>query len=162
MNVADVLMVHCSIMIGSMTEGCTWCNQTWGRQTEKEKKSLLAITPEDERTFSLGVLRSWRRVLPQLCCSCLNSIQSVKRKTRLWWPLTPQTMAAVNNSSFLAHTVMLFTLKINKAHGFPGDICSPRVTVGPQGEAKAGVSFHVCTCREMCSVARNRTQRCSF
>lgn len=116
-------MVHC-IIIGSMTEGCMWCNQTWGRQTEKKKKkSLWAITPKDERTSSLGVLRNWRRVLPQLCRSCLNSIRSMKRKTRLWWPLTPETMVAVNNSSFLAHTVTLFTLKIDKAHGFPGDIC---------------------------------------
>lgn len=55
--------------------------------------------------------------------------------------------------SFLAYTVTLFTLKINKAHGFPGDICSPRVRVGPQGQAKAGIGFHICTYREMCCVA---------
>lgn len=41
MNVVAVLMVHCSIMIGSMIEGCTRCNQTWGRQTEKEEKEFM-------------------------------------------------------------------------------------------------------------------------
>lgn len=55
--------------------------------------------------------------------------------------------------SFLAYTVTLFTLKINKAHGFLGDICSPRLTVGPQGKAKAEIGFHICTCREICYVA---------
>lgn len=144
MSVVGVLMVHCIVVIGSMTEGCMWCNQTWGRQTEKgEKKSLLAITAEDERTSSLGVLRSWRRVLPQLCCSCLNSIQSVKRKTRLRWPLTPQTMAAVNNSSFLARTVALFALKIDKAHGFPGDICLPQATTTGQSQGRGSASAFV-------------------
>lgn len=91
MNVVGVLMMHCTIMVGSMNEDCARCNQTWGRQTESGKKTLWAITPQDERTFSLGVLQSWRRVLPQLCCSCLNSIHNVKRKTLLWWPPTPQT-----------------------------------------------------------------------
>lgn len=152
MNVVGVLMAHCSITVGSMNEGCAWCNQTSGRQTERGKKSLWAITPKDERTFSLGVLRSWRRVLPQLCWSCLNSMQNAKRKTQLRWPLTPQSLAVVNNSGFLVHRVMLFALRINKPHGFPGDICAPQVTVGAQGEPKARMSF-LCTCREMCFVA---------
>lgn len=65
----------------------------------------------------------------------------------------PTDYGSVNNSSFLAHRVTLFTLKINKAQGFPGDICSPRVTVGPQDEAKARIGFRICTCREMCFVA---------
>lgn len=117
------------------------------------KKTLWAITPADERTFSLGVLQSWRRVLPQLCCSCLNSIHNVKRKTRLGSPLTPETLAPINNSSFLAHTVMLFTLRINKLHGFPGDICSQQVMVGGLSEPKAGICFLICICREMCLVA---------
>lgn len=117
------------------------------------KKTLWAITLADERTFSLGVLQSWRRVLPQLCCSCLNSIHNVKRKTRLGWPLTPQTLVPINNSSFLAHTVVLFTLRINKVHGFPGDICSQQAMVGPQSEPNAGIRFLICIYREMCFVA---------
>lgn len=92
-------------------------------------------------------------MLPQLCCPCLNSIHNVKRKTRLGSPLTPQTLAPINNSSFLAHAVMLFTLRINKLHGFPGDICSQQVTVGPLSEPKAGIRFLICICREMCFVA---------
>lgn len=84
------------------------------RQKEKERWSCWVVTPEDERTFSLGVLEWWRRVLPQLCCSCLNSIQDFKRKTQLGWLLTQQALAMVNNSSSVAHVIVLFTLRINK------------------------------------------------
>lgn len=72
MNVVGVLMVHCSIMIGSMTEGCMWCNQTWGRQTEKEKKKFMGHYSWRWKNLLSGCPSSWRRVLPQLCCSCLN------------------------------------------------------------------------------------------
>ncbi len=87
--------------------------QTWERKSYK-RESGWVVPPADERSFSLGVLQRWRTVLPQLCCSCLNSIQDLKRKTQLRWLLTRQALAVVNNSSSLAHTVVLFTLRINK------------------------------------------------
>lgn len=84
------------------------------RETDRDRESWWVVTLWDERSFSLGVLQRWRTVLPQLCCSCLNSIQDLKRKTQLRWLLTRQASATVNNSSSPAHTVMLFTLRINK------------------------------------------------
>lgn len=92
-----------------------WYFQTLYRANRQRKREIWwAVIPEDERTFSLGVLQRWRRVLPQLCCSCLNSIQNLKRKTQARWLLTQQALALVNNSSSPAHIVMLFTLRINK------------------------------------------------
>lgn len=79
-----------------------------------ERESWWVVSPEDERSFSLGVLQRWSRVLPQLCCSCLNSIQDLKRKTQPRWLLTQQALAMVNNSSSPAHIVMLFTSRTNK------------------------------------------------
>lgn len=108
------------ILMLSVCKSCDWYFQAWERETkrgtdrERERKSWWVVTSEDERTFSLGVLQRWRRVLPQLCCSCLNSIQDLKRKTQLRWLLTQRALAMVNNSSSLAHIAMLFTLRINK------------------------------------------------
>ena len=92
---------------------CKWsCDWYVRRHKERQRAHWWVVAPEDERGFSLGVLQRWRRVLPQLCCSCLNSIQDLKRKTQLRWLLTQQALATVNNSSSVAY--MLFTLTINK------------------------------------------------
>lgn len=102
MNVPGFLMLALGSVLLVTWKWCraVTCRSRLERRTDREKKkSLWVVTPEDERTLSLGVLQGWRRVLPQLCSSCLNSIQNLKRKTQHRWLLTQQALAIVNNSS---------------------------------------------------------------
>lgn len=103
MNVPGILMLALGSVLLVTGKWCraVTCRSRLERRTDRgrKKKSLWVVTPEDERTLSLGVLQGWRRVLPQLCSSCLNSIQNLKRKTQRRWLLTQQALAIVNNSS---------------------------------------------------------------
>lgn len=108
MNVPGILMLALCSVLSVTWKWCraVTCRSRLERRTDREKKSLWVVTPEDERTLSLGVLQGWRRVLPQLCSSCLNSIQNLKRKTQHRWLLTQQALAIVNNSSSHSHAVI--------------------------------------------------------